>query len=125
MRALGLIAALALVLAGTATARTIVGTAKGERLVGTPRADSISGGAGNDRLLGGGGNDFLSGGPGHDVIAGGAGNDRIAAEYDVRDRVACGSGVDTVMADLVDSVAALYSEPPSRQALEALRRIEP
>ncbi|TML22911.1 MAG: hypothetical protein E6G28_03860 [Actinobacteria bacterium] len=72
MRALGLIAALALVLAGTATARTIVGTAKGERLVGTPRADSISGGAGNDRLLGGGGNDFLSGGPGHDVIAGGA-----------------------------------------------------
>jgi len=119
MRALGLIAALALVLAGTATARTIVGTAKGERLVGTPRADSISGGAGNDRLLGGGGNDFLSGGPGHDVIAGGAGNDRIAAEYDVRDRVACGSGVDTVMADLVDVVAAdceLVSRRISRDA---------
>src|SRR5439155_605630 len=119
IRALGLLAVLAHVLAGTATARTIVGTAKGEPLVGTSRADSISGGAGNDRLLGGGGNDFLSGGPGHDVVAGGAGNDRIAAEYDVRDRVACGSGVDTVMADLVDVVAAdceLVSRRISRDA---------
>jgi hypothetical protein len=106
MRVLGLFAALALTLAGTAAARTIVGTSGGDRITGTPRTDSIFGGAGADRLSGGAGADLLSGGPGHDVLDGGPGNDRIAAQYDVRDRVTCGPGVDTVNADLVDSVAS-------------------
>jgi hypothetical protein len=106
MRVLGLFAALALTLAGTAAARTIVGTSGGDRITGTLRADSIFGGAGADRLSGGAGADFLSGGPGRDDLDGGPGNDRIAAQYDVRDRVTCGPGVDTVTADLVDSVAS-------------------
>jgi RTX calcium-binding nonapeptide repeat (4 copies) len=106
MRAVGLLAVLALTLAGTATARTIVGTNSGDRITGTPRADSIFGGAGADRLFGRAGADLLSGGPGHDFLDGGPGSDRIAAQYDVRDRVTCGPGVDTVTADLVDSVAS-------------------
>jgi len=105
MRVLASLVVLALVLAATAGARTIVGTAKGDRITGTPGADSISGGPGNDHLSGGRGDDFLSGGPGHDVIDGGPGNDRISAEYDTRDRVTCGPGLDTVTADLVDVVA--------------------
>jgi hypothetical protein len=106
MRAVALLAVIALALAGTATARTIVGTPKGDRISGTPRADSIFGGTGGDHLFGGPGADFLSGGPGHDLLDGGPGNDRIAAQYDVRDRVTCGPGLDTVTADLLDSVAA-------------------
>jgi RTX calcium-binding nonapeptide repeat (4 copies) len=106
MRATALLAFLALVLAGTATARTIVGTAKGEALSGTASADSIRGGAGNDRLTGGRGADFLDGGPGRDRVDAGDGADRITVEYDgSRDRVSCGRGLDAVTADLVDTVA--------------------
>jgi hypothetical protein len=106
MRVVALVAVIALALAGTATARTIVGTAKGETLTGTPRADSILGRAGNDRLTGGLGADFLNGGAGRDIISAGSGNDRVTAEYDgARDSVVCGPGLDTVTADLLDSVA--------------------
>jgi hypothetical protein len=107
MRALLLLALVALALAGTATAKTIVGTARGESLSGTARADSILGRGGNDHLAGGRGDDFLDGGPGRDVVDGGDGDDRVAVGYDgARDRVRCGPGVDTVTADLVDTVAS-------------------
>jgi hypothetical protein len=105
MRALVMVALVALVAAGAARAKTIVGTARGDVLSGTPRADSILGRAGNDRLTGGLGADFLNGGPGRDLVNGGDGNDRITVEYDgARDRVTCGRGLDTVTADLTDSV---------------------
>lgn len=97
----------ALVIAGAAQAARIVGTASGDRLLGTARADTILGREGRDRIDAGRGTDFVHGGPGRDVIDGGPGADRIAVQYDgSRDTVRCGSGVDIVNADLVDSVAA-------------------
>ena len=78
MRAFALLALLGLLLTATASARSIVGTARNDRLVGTPGADSISGRAGDDR---------------------------ISVEYDGRDRVSCGPGLDTVTADGADVVA--------------------
>jgi RTX calcium-binding nonapeptide repeat (4 copies) len=105
MRLLG-IALAALVLTGTAVARTIEGTARNDRIVGTPRADSIFGREGADQLLGMAGPDFLLAGTGSDLVEGGAGNDRIAVQYDGgRDRVRCGAGLDVVNADLLDTVA--------------------
>jgi hemolysin type calcium-binding protein len=107
MRATALVLALAaLVVTGTAVARTIEGTSGSNRLLGTPRADSIFGLGGSDRLIGGAGTDFLHGGPGRDFLHGGAGNDRFVAQYDgARDRVLCGGGVDTVNADLLDRIS--------------------
>jgi hypothetical protein len=107
MRAVVFLASAALVLAGTATAKTIVGTARGDTLSGTSRADTILGRAGNDRITGGRGADFLSGGPGRDALAGGDGPDRISVEYDgARDRVTCGRGRDVITADTIDVVGA-------------------
>jgi hypothetical protein len=106
MRAVVVLALVALVLTGTAAAKTIIGSARGDVLSGTPRADSILGRAGNDRITGRRGADFLNAGPGRDVVSGGDGNDRISVEYDEgRDRVTCGRGLDTVTADTVDTVA--------------------
>jgi len=98
--------AMALVVAGAAQAARIAGTSGDDRLVGTARADTIRGGAGRDVLFGLAGTDFLEGGAGRDRAEGGPGNDRIAVEYDgSRDTVRCGSGTDTVTADLTDTVA--------------------
>jgi len=95
MRALATVAVLGLLLAATASAKTIVGTARNDLIVGTPGADSISGRAGNDR---------------------------ISVEYDGRDHVRCGPGVDTVTADQADVVAPdceLVSRRISRDLLRA------
>jgi len=98
--------AMALVVAGAAQAARIAGSSGDDRLVGTARADTIRGGAGRDVLLGLAGTDFLHGGAGRDTVDGGPGNDRIAVQYDgSRDTVRCGSGTDTVNADLTDAVA--------------------
>ncbi len=107
MRAVPAIAVAVVLFAGTATAKTIVGTGAADRLSGTPRTDTIFGREGADRLVGGAGPDFLHGGPGRDRLEGGGGNDRIAAQYDEgRDRIGCGSGLDIVNADLLDTVLA-------------------
>ena len=121
MRALALLAVVALALTSTAAARTVVGSARGDRIVGTRGADSLSGGAGNDVVLGGPGDDFLSGGPGRDVLDGGPGNDRISAEYDVRDRVTCGAGYDTVTADPADTVFSSCELVSRRISQDTLR----
>jgi RTX calcium-binding nonapeptide repeat (4 copies) len=106
MRALAAGTAALALLAGSAFAATIEGTAGRDRLAGTPRADALFGLSGGDRLVGGAGADFLHGGTGSDRLEGGAGNDRLAAQYDGgRDRVVCGSGLDLVNADLLDSVS--------------------
>ena len=73
-------------------------------LFGGSRPDTLSGGSGDDRVVGGPGNDLLIGGPGADTIRGGSGDDVILAADGTRDRVLCGSGIDTVTADRVDTL---------------------
>jgi len=81
------VAALALLLAGTASAATIRGTNAAELLPGTLRAD------------------LIIPGPGRDAIDARAGDDRIVLQYDgAIDAVTCGAGRDIVTADLRDNV---------------------
>ncbi|MBA3606867.1 MAG: tandem-95 repeat protein, partial [Acidimicrobiia bacterium] len=60
---------------------------------------------GNDTIRGGGGNDRIDGGDGRNRYFGGAGNDVIDAANGSRERIDCGSGNDTVRADLTDRVS--------------------
>jgi Ca2+-binding RTX toxin-like protein len=105
----------------------------GDALSGGSGADVLRGGTGADRLDGGGGADRLEGGPGHDVLRAGAGRDRVyevARSYlppgpidagsnrveggpgadainvanGHRDKVSCGGGRDTVLADRGDKL---------------------
>ena len=86
---------------------TIRGSARADTLNGTSAADSIHGNGGNDRIAGRAGADFLVGGDGRDTIEGGAGADRIGVHLDgARDIVRCGQGLDIVIADRLDRVAA-------------------
>ena len=76
---------------------------------------SVSVNDGNDRvavngslvstLSGGSGNDTLTGGTGADTIHGGTGADTIAARDGNTDQIDCGSEVDSVIADIQDTVA--------------------
>jgi len=75
-----------------------------DKLSGDAGRDRIRGGKGNDRVAGGPGNDFLEGGPGGDRILGRSGRDRIRARDGRRDRIHCGRGRDTVVADRRDRV---------------------
>ena len=68
---------------------------RGRILIGSPRADLIRGTPGADRIKGGGGPDR--------IIARG-GKDLIRVRGGGRDRVNCGSGIDTVIADRRDRV---------------------
>jgi Ca2+-binding RTX toxin-like protein len=96
-----------LVFALTALAAGIVGTNGSETLRGTPAADRLYGFAGNDRLIGGAGRDLVYGGPGAD---------RLLLRDGERDRAACGSGSDVVLADGADVVLGdcetLWISPP-------------
>jgi Ca2+-binding RTX toxin-like protein len=90
---------------------TLSGDAGNDRLSGDAGIDRIDGGAGNDTLLGGAGPDRITDRRGIDHVSGGAGNDRIdvrdrsAADRRYRDRIACGPGLDSVLADRRDVVA--------------------
>jgi Ca2+-binding RTX toxin-like protein len=55
-------------------------------------------------LDGGAGDDRLNGGYDADVVRGGPGDDRIVARGGGIDRITCGPGVDTVIADSRDGV---------------------
>lgn len=92
--------------AGPRGMTSLVGGYGNDLLVSAGSSDYLAGGYGSDRLIGGGGNDFESGGAGRDVLSGGAGNDRIVSRErgSQRDRVACGPGRDTVIADRRDVV---------------------
>jgi Ca2+-binding RTX toxin-like protein len=108
------------VLRGGSGADRLFGDSGNDRLDGQSGNDRLSGAAGKDRLDGGTGNDTLNGGAGADRLTdhrgkdrftGGAGNDRIDA-HDTRasdrskaDRILCGAGSDSVIADRRDSVA--------------------
>jgi len=102
---------------------SIVGT---QQLYGENGNDILSGGPDNDFLVGGAGRNDLSGNGGDDCLAlfgapnervsGGDGDDIIGAADGNGDDVFCGTGLDTVLADAEDRVAANCEdviEPPS------------
>lgn len=71
--------------------------------------DTVVGGAVDDALYGGTGNDVVTGGAGNDVLNGGDGDDTVNARDGVSDRVDCGAGTDTVVADASDVVTGCES----------------
>jgi hypothetical protein len=83
----------------------LLGTDGRDELIGTYRDETVCGLRGPDRLEGRGGRDVVVGGLGQDRLYGGSGSDRIVARDGQRDRIDCGSGFDTVVADPVDRVA--------------------
>jgi hypothetical protein len=102
-----LVAAALLVAVGAAGARVVTGTNGDDRLVGTPKSDTLSGLGGRDVIVAGGGPDLVLAGAGRDSVDAGPGNDLVSLEYDAaRDTARCGTGLDTVTADLSDSVHA-------------------
>ncbi|MEX0992943.1 MAG: hypothetical protein WDZ37_03010 [Solirubrobacterales bacterium] len=80
------------------------GSSGGDTLVGDAGGDSLTGGRGDDVLTGGDGADTLDGGKGTDSFEAGADDDSIDAVDGKADKVSCGSGTDSVRADVSDSV---------------------
>ena len=76
----------------------------GDRVAGASGNDRITGNSGDDRIRGDSGNDTIAGSTGTDRISGGSGRDRISARDGQRDRVSCGRGTDSVVADRRDRV---------------------
>ena len=108
------------ILRGNSGADRLFGGSGNDRLDGGAGNDRLDGQSGDDRLDGGPGNDRASGGPGRDRIidrrgndrfSGGSGNDRIDARDSTLsgrrgiDRIRCGAGIDTVLADPSDQIA--------------------
>ncbi|HEV7668895.1 MAG TPA: hypothetical protein VGS22_10245 [Thermoanaerobaculia bacterium] len=78
---------------------TLLGSEVGDTLDGELGNDTIDGKGGNDTLLGGSGDDTLTGGPGVDSFNAAAGRDNLNSKDGVAERVDCGIGNDTVVAD--------------------------
>ncbi len=121
---------------GTRGKDVILGSDAADRIDGGGGRDVICGGNGNDVVRGGGSHDTVFGGAGNDALAGGTGNDRmfgergndrlgargqgrgqdtlfggpgrdvVRSEGDWKDKVSCGSGRDSAVADLFDRLAA-------------------
>ena len=85
---------------------TVSGGDGADSIVNTTATPStLSGGDGTDSLEGGPGDDTLRGNNGVDTHTGGLGNDLIDSRGDRGDIVSCGDGLDTVRADVADTVA--------------------
>lgn len=67
--------------------------------------DDVDGGDGNDTISAGAGNDKIQGAGGTDTITAGAGDDNIKTPDGNVDKLTCGEGSDTVVADTIDEVA--------------------
>ena len=80
------------------------GTDAPDVVAGSQARDRIEGGSGRDQICGRGGPDRLDGGPGGDRISGGAGRDLIRSADKTPDKVDCGPGRDTLIADRLDGV---------------------
>ncbi len=100
-------------------AAVVLGGPGADAISGGPLADELAGETGDDNLQGGAGDDILDGGLGADRAAGGPGDDTLRMRDGIADEVSCGDGLDTVLADTVDSVAAdceqvtrVATEPP-------------
>jgi Ca2+-binding RTX toxin-like protein len=96
---------------GTGTARVtqiedVEGGLSGDTVAGDDGPNTLRGRAGDDTLTGGGGDDIIDGGTGADTISGDAGDDVILARDGEVDRISCGAGLDSVVADPQDVVAA-------------------
>ena len=74
-------------------------------MLGNEDDDYLEGGYGRDTVDGGPGDDRVFGNQGRDALAGGDGDDRISAVDGAVDRISCGPGRDTVIADADDVVA--------------------
>jgi Ca2+-binding RTX toxin-like protein len=77
-----------------------------ENAIGGPNNDALTGDARANRLDGLAGNDKIDGGEGVDALDGGDGDDTITSRDGSADKVTCGPGNDTVVADATDTVAA-------------------
>jgi hypothetical protein len=77
-------------------ANAILGSGSSDTLSGSREGDAIDGGDGDDVIRGGGGEDCLSGEQGDDIID---------ARDGGADKVECGPGIDTVLADPQDVVS--------------------
>jgi Ca2+-binding RTX toxin-like protein len=67
--------------------------------------DEIDGGDGNDNIVSGPGNDKILAGGGTDTIDTGDGDDNVRSNDGNTDKLTCGAGSDTVVADTIDEVA--------------------
>lgn len=89
----------------------LVGGNGNDRLLGNDTANSLVGDAGDDLLVGRAGDDQLTGGPGSNRVHGDAGDDSIGVDSAAtappfeRQRVACGSGSDSVLSLLPNDFA--------------------
>ncbi len=83
----------------------IAGGSSNDRISGDRGNDRINGNSGNDVLKGNSGKDRIVGGTGRDVVSAGSGSDRVDVRDGKRDRVNCGRGRDTVIADPKDRVS--------------------
>ncbi len=72
--------------------------------------------------MGGTGNDTLTGNGGIDQLTAGDGDDVVNARDGVVDRVDCGGGNDTVIADVADVVVGVRVECSSRHRHHRLHR---
>ena len=93
------------VLLGSGGKDKIAGSRGRDAINGGSSNDKISGGSSADKIKGGSGKDRINGNSGADRIAGNSGADRITSRDSSRDRVNCGSGRDTVIADRKDKVS--------------------
>jgi hypothetical protein len=88
---------------GAASAR-LDGGAGDDTLTGGADADVLSGGDGYDTLSGGDGGDRIDGGTGGDNADGAGGDDSIVLRDKLADTATCGSGRDTVRAEVLDQL---------------------
>ena len=84
----------------------IAGLGGNDAIYGDGGNDNLNGNDGTDKLYGGDGNDKLTGGTGADTFTGGGGKDYInSRDSRQSEKVSCGSGYDTVLADKRDAVS--------------------
>ena len=77
-----------------------------DRVAGDAGNDTVNGNSGNDSIKGNSGNDRITGSTGRDRISAGSGKDRVnARDGRAGDRIACGIGRDSVLADPGDRVS--------------------
>jgi hypothetical protein len=93
---------------GDDTVEVVIGMGTPGTVAGGPGDDSIgaTGAAGGAAMTGGSGDDVLAGSAGADTFAAGMGRDRVDSADGTAEPVNCGAGVDAVVADALDTVAA-------------------
>lgn len=83
----------------------VIGGLDADSLTGGEGPNTLRGGPGEDTIAGADGDDVIDGGPGADTLSGDAGDDVILARDGAPDSIACGPGIDSVVADPRDAIA--------------------